>query len=230
MKNSRMIACLIALVVVLSLGLGLAVVNAMTRPDLLDGLPNYTHDKSKITVTGLNYEEQPYLGSPEAPVKVIEFADFKCPACKHWTAENFDTFKKEFIDTGKVQFFFMNYAFLDRDSYLAGIAGEAIYRQSNEKFWEFYKLIFENQKDEAEIWATPSFLIDLVGQQMKDIDMEQFKKDINNHTYLHQVKEDYKIGGYYGVNGTPTFFVNGILQRNSAYDSLQTAIREQLGE
>lgn len=114
-------------------------------------LPNYTDVKGSIVVDGLKYEKQPHLGSPDAKVKVIEFADFKCPACKMWTEKYLDTFIKDYVDTGKVELFFMNFAFLDRDSYLAASAGEAIYKQSNEKFWEYLHKLYANQGDESEI-------------------------------------------------------------------------------
>ncbi|MFX3643517.1 MAG: DsbA family protein [Candidatus Pristimantibacillus sp.] len=217
MKFKRLFILCAAVMVVCAMAILLAFMN---KEDSLDTLPNYTLDKEKIVVDGFNYENQPVLGSPLAKVKVIEFADFKCPACRNWSSDHFQTLKRDYIDTGKVQFYFANYAFLDRDSYLAGIAGEAIYQQSNEKFWEFYELLYQNQGDPTTIWATPKFLVDLVEQNMEGIDMELFQKNLKNFDYLHQVKEDYKIGGYYGVNGTPTFFINDQIVRISSYEDL----------
>ncbi|MDN4106690.1 DsbA family protein [Paenibacillus polymyxa] len=198
------------------------------KSKVFNELPNYTDDKQKIVVDGFKYKEQPHIGNSNAKVKVIEFGDFKCPACKKWTSENFNKFKREFIDTGKVEFYFMNYAFIDRDSYLAGAAGESIYHQNNEKFWEFYELLYKNQGKETEIWATPTFLIQLVKDNIKGIDQKQFELEVKNHTYLHSVKEDYKIGGFYGVNGTPTFIVNGKILRSSSYEDIKASIQKEL--
>lgn len=206
----------------------LVFVNQQSRASVLSGLPNYTDDKTKIVVDGFKYEKQPHLGDPQAKVKVIEFGDFKCPACRSWNQENFEKFKSEFVDTGKVELFFMNYAFIDRDSYLAGVAGEAIYQQSNDKFWEFYEKLYQNQGKESEIWATPSFLKDFVKKNIQGIDLDAFNKAIDEHSYLHDVKEDYKIGGYYGVNGTPTFVVNGSLVRSMDYEDIKAAIEAEL--
>ncbi|MGC6583680.1 thioredoxin domain-containing protein [Paenibacillus glucanolyticus] len=220
LRKSSMVIIAVLLIVT-SCVIMLALIN---RSSELEGLPNYTDDKQKINVDGFKYENQPHIGDPNAKIKVIEFADFKCPACKKWSAENFEKFKSEFIDTGKVEFFYMNYAFIDRDSYLAAAAGEAIYQQNNEKFWEFYELLYQNQGNESEIWATPSFLIKLVKENITNIDLEQFEYDVRNHVYLHDVKVDYKTGGYYGVNGTPSFFVNGKILRSSSYEDLRKAI------
>ncbi|WP_238996639.1 DsbA family protein [Paenibacillus pinistramenti] len=214
----------LAVLLVLILFGSLIFLNRQQQSSVLEGLPNYTDDKEPIVVTGFQYDRQPHLGDPDAKVKVIEFGDFKCPACKKWTTQNFSTFKSEFIDTGKVEFYFMNYAFLDRDSYLAAAAGEAVYKQNNEEFWNFYEQMYQHQGKESEIWATPSYLIQFGKDYLKGIDLKHYEQDVNEHTYLHQVKEDYKIGGYYGVNGTPTFFVNGKILRSMDYAELQAAI------
>lgn len=196
----------------------------------LDNLPNYTDVKGKIVVDGLKYEKQPRLGSDEAKVKVIEFADFKCPACKNWTDTYLDTFIKDYVDTGKAQLYFMNFAFIDRDSYLAASAGEAIYRQSNEKFWEYLHKLYANQGDESKIWATQKFILGFVKDNIDGIDYGQFEQDLKNHTYMYDVKEDFKIAGAYGVNGTPKFMVNGVLLPDSSYEGLSAAIEAALND
>ncbi|MCL6605370.1 MAG: DsbA family protein [Paenibacillus sp.] len=194
----------------------------------LDSLPNYTEVKGKIVVDGLKYEKQPHLGNAAATVKVIEFADFKCPSCKKWTEQYMDQFIKDYVDTGKVEFFFMNFAFLDRDSYLAASAGEAIYKQSNEKFWEYVHELYDNQGDESKIWATEKFILKFVKNNIDGIDFDQFETDLKNQTYMFDVKEDFKIAGSFGVNGTPQFMVNGVLLKDSSYESLTAAIDAQL--
>ncbi|WP_237690858.1 DsbA family protein [Paenibacillus caui] len=226
MNKKNMFFALVALFVVL-FG-ALVFMNRQERASELEGLPNYTDDKEKIVVNGFKYEEQPHLGDPAAKVKVIEFGDFKCPVCRKWTLQNFAKFKTEFVDTGKVEFFFMNYAFIDRDSYLAAVAGEAVYRQSNDKFWEFYEKMYEHQGKETEIWATPKYLIRFAKDNLSGIDQARYEKDVKEHTYLHQAKEDFKIGGYYGVNGTPTFVVNGKVLRTMAYEDIKAAIEQEL--
>lgn len=200
--------------------------NHQSRASALDGLPNYTEDKTPIQVDGYNLDRQPHLGDPNAPVKLIEFGDFKCPVCKNWTLTNFAKLKSDYIDKGKVEFYFINYAFIDRDSLLAAAAGEAVYQQSNTAFWTFYERLYEQQGKETDIWATPAFLKDFAKNEVSGIDLEAYNAAVDAHTYLHQVKEDFKIGGYYGVNGTPTFVVNGKVLRSNAYEDIAAAIAE----
>ncbi|WP_410511037.1 thioredoxin domain-containing protein [Paenibacillus sp. BR2-3] len=232
MKNNRYaLPMLLALVIVILAGVvGYVSVGKDNGASDLDSLPNYTEVEGKIVVDGLKYEKQPHLGISTATVKVIEFADFKCPACKKWTDQYLDRFIKEYVDTGKVEFFFMNFAFIDRDSYLAASAGEAIYKQSNEKFWEYVHKMYANQGDESKIWATEKYILNFVKKNIDGIDYDQFKTDLKNQTFMYDVKEDFKIAGSFGVNGTPQFMVNGVLQKDSSYESLTAAIDAKLAE
>ncbi|NQX48903.1 DsbA family protein [Paenibacillus tritici] len=230
--NGRILPMLLAVIAVLLIAIFVFILtNGKSSGTAgLDNLPNYTDVKGKIVVDGLKYEKQPHLGKEDARVKVIEFADFKCPACKNWTASYLDTFIKDYVDTGKVQFYFMNFAFIDRDSYLAASAGEAIHRQSNEKFWEYLHKLYANQGDESEIWATQKFILGFVKDNIEGIDYGQFEQDLKNHTYMYDVKEDFKIAGAYGVNGTPKFMVNGVLLPDSSYEGLSAAIEAALNK
>lgn len=191
-------------------------------------MPNYTEIKGKYIAEGLKYEKQPHLGKTDAKVKVIEFADFKCPACKKWKELNWSRLQKEFVETGKAEIFFINYPFIDRDSILAASAGETIAQQNNEKFWEFYEKLYDHQGDETQIWATQEFLLDFVKNNINGIDYSLFEQDFKEHTYMLDVKEDYKTAGHYGINGTPQFMVNGSLLPDSSYENLAAAIENQL--
>jgi protein-disulfide isomerase len=230
--NNRLLPMLLAVVVVILIAVLVFITTGNKSDDTaeLDKLPNYTDVKGTIVVDGLKYEKQPHLGNEDAKVKVIEFADFKCPVCKKWTANYLDTFIKDYVDTGKAELYFMNFAFLDRDSYLAASAGEAIYKQSNEKFWEYVHKLYANQGDESKIWATEKFILKFVKDNIEGIDYDQFEQDLKNHTYMYDVKEDFKIAGAYGVNGTPKFMVNGVLLPDSSYEGLSAAIDAALSD
>lgn len=156
----------------------------------------------------ISYDNLPSLGKQDAPVKVIEYADFKCPVCKDWTEENFAPFKKEYIDTGKVQFFFANYPVIN-DSDTAALAGKSIYKQNNDAFWKYYEAVYKNQKSEKENWATKEFLIQLVKDYVPGVDLQKLKSDLDNKVYANDVQGDVVQGERIGVTSTPTFFVNG---------------------
>ncbi|WP_438434300.1 DsbA family protein [Gorillibacterium sp. sgz500922] len=208
------------------------------QADLLKDMPNWTQIRGDIDISkGIEYDKQPYLGSPDAKVKVVEAADFKCPACANWTTGDMKKFKEAYIDTGKVQFFFMNYPFIDRDSILAASAGEAVFHQSNEAFWQFTEKLYAQQGDEKTIWATRDFLTDFVKKNVTGIDYAKFEEDLKNDTYMLDVKKDFKTTGSMGVNGTPQFFVNGVHQpapasgeKKTTYERLTEAVDAALAK
>lgn len=61
------------------------------------------------------------------------------------------------------------------------------------------------------MWATEKFLKKFVRENLSVIDQKKFEADLENHTYLLSVKEDFKISAANGVYGTPSFIVNGTI-------------------
>ena len=59
---------------------------------------------------------QPTLGDSDAPVTVVEFGDFKCPACKVWGEDVFPQLVSDYVDTGKVKFSYVNVLFHGEES------------------------------------------------------------------------------------------------------------------
>ncbi|MNO96967.1 Disulfide bond formation protein D precursor [compost metagenome] len=216
-------------VVLVGLLVLIGVLNKTQNATALEDLPNFTEIRGEMNLEEIDYSKQPHLGNGTSGVQVIEFADFKCPSCKVWDETYFETLKTEFVDSGKIDLYFMNYPFLDRDSILAAAAGESIYQQSNDAFWEYKKLLFANQGDERVIWATESFLLQLVKDNITSIDYAKFKDDLQNHTHALAAKEDFKLGGSLGVNGTPQFMVNGkLLPPSFSYEDLAAAIEAEV--
>lgn len=227
-KTSSKYMIIIFAVVLIALLVLIAVLNKSQNSTALEDLPNYTEIRGEMNLDGIDYSKQPHLGNGTTGVQVIEFSDFKCPACMMWNATYSEKLKAEFVDTDKIDLYFMNFAFLDRDSILAGAAGESIYRQNNDAFWQYKTLLFENQGDEKDIWATEKFLLQFVKNNITGIDYDQFKSDLKNHTHALNVKEDYKIAASLGVNGTPKFMVNGKLLPSSSYEELVAAIEVEI--
>ncbi|MFC7442886.1 DsbA family protein [Laceyella putida] len=177
----------------------------------------------------INYEGQPSIGNANAPVKLVEFGDFKCPTCKAFHDMIYPQLKKDYIDTGKVQMTFINYQFLGEDSVTAGIAGESIFKQNPEAFWKFYDAIYTHQGKESEKWATPEFLVDLTKKNIPEVNAEQLSKDLLGKAYEKEVLADNKLAQNYKVDGVPAIFVNGTkLENGMDYEALKKAIDAEL--
>jgi protein-disulfide isomerase len=168
-------------------------------------LPNAKHP-DPIT---FDYADLPMLGNSHAPVKVVEFGDFKCPSCKYFHDNIFPELEHQYIDPGTVRFYFMNFPFLGPDSTTAAEAGEAVYHQSQNAFWKFYNAIYTNQGNEKQEWATPDFLVNLARQYVPGIDYQKLATAIGQDTYKSAVQRDYDAGTKAGVDSTPTLFING---------------------
>ncbi len=200
---------------------------------------NSNHSKNQATgsATGtkgansvIQYNNEPAMGDSKAPVKIAEFGDYKCPICRAFELQVFPKLKHDYIDTGKVQFYFMNYPIIDQNSIPAANASEAIYEDHPTDFWKFHQLLYENQGDETKAWVTEDLLVKLAKQAVPSLDEKPFKWEINQVTYKDQVNRDKLMGERAGVDGTPTLFVNGKIVSSGPldYNGLKASIDQAL--
>ncbi|WP_242145049.1 MULTISPECIES: thioredoxin domain-containing protein [unclassified Bacillus cereus group] len=173
------------------------------------------------------YSTQQTLGKEDAPVKVVEFGDFKCPACRTWDATVFPRLKEDYINKGKVQFYFINFPFIGKDSELGAAAGEAIYKQDPDSFWKFYDEMYQSQKKDTEEWITEELLLNIVKEKLPKVNAEQFKKDLHSKEMKEKVRKDFDRAEKLKVQGAPSVYVNGNLT-NPDYDSMKKEIDKEL--
>jgi protein-disulfide isomerase len=138
-------------------------------------------------------------GPDDAPVTLVEYGDYECPYCGMASP----IVKRAQQDLGsRLRFIFRNFPLAESHPHarLAAMAAEAAGAQG--KFWEMHDMLFEHQDAlEAE---------DLVGYAKSlGLDVPQFTRDLEAGTYAKRVRDDFRNGVRSGVNGTPTFFVNG---------------------
>ncbi|OAB44747.1 hypothetical protein PGLA_04860 [Paenibacillus glacialis] len=67
---------------------------------------------------------------------MIEFGDYKCPSCKAWSEHLYPQLMKEYVDTSKVKFAYINVLFHGEESELASLAVESVFDQDPEAFWK----------------------------------------------------------------------------------------------
>ncbi|MEK4510238.1 DsbA family protein [Paenibacillus sp. FSL K6-2524] len=178
-------------------------------------------------LNGFETSNQPYIGDQKAPVVIVEFADYKCPSCKHWTEDVFPQLKKAYLDTGKAVFYFVDLPFLAPDSTAAALAGESLYQQNVDYFWTYYKLMMEQQGNKNDTWATKEFIMDLVKQNIPGVDLKQFEQDLDSLKYIDNINADIKIADDSQVGGTPTIFVNGNPVEDDSFEGIKAVIEKQ---
>jgi protein-disulfide isomerase len=159
------------------------------------------------------------LGPETAPVTLVEYGDYECPYCgaAHGVT-------KELVRTfgDDLRFVFRHFPLTQIHPHAARAAEAAEAAGAQGRFWQMHDLLFANQPRLA-----PQDLV--VYARALGLDLERFMADLRDHTYAPKVREDFMSGIRSGVNGTPTFFVNGV-RHNGGWDldSLEEAVREAL--
>jgi protein-disulfide isomerase len=138
-------------------------------------------------------------GPDDAPVTLVEYGDFECPYC----GMAYPIVKRAQQELGnRLRFIFRNFPLAEAHPHARQAAQAAEAAAAQGKFWEMHDMLFEHQ-DALE----PQ---DLVGYaESLDLDITRFEKDLEAGTYAKKVRDDFRSGVKSGVNGTPTFFVNG---------------------
>lgn len=138
-------------------------------------------------------------GSADAPLTLVEYGDYQCPFCG--AAYPVVKLLQETLGK-KLRFVFRNFPLTNAHAYalLAAEAAEAAALQG--KFWEMHDQIFEDQEllepDVIPVWAGKLGL-----------DLKRFENDMESEEVARRIREDRRDGVRSGVNGTPTFFIDG---------------------
>ena len=142
------------------------------------------------------------LGPANATVTMTEYASMTCPHCAAFHATTFQEIKKRYIDTGKVRFIFREFALNDIDLLAIVVARCA----PKERYLPLVETLYEKQ----EVWAVNNPVQPLLGiAKQAGFTDESFKACASNQKIIDGVKAQREAGSKFGVNSTPTFFING---------------------
>jgi protein-disulfide isomerase len=171
---------------------------------------------SEVTyVTGVTSEGEPYKGSPDAPLQLVEYSDFLCPHCGTF-ATTIDAVSADYIETGKLQVIYRNYAFLATESVQAAQAAECALDQGADKFWQYHDLLFANQG----IGRGASSKARLISYaEQIGLDTTTFRTCLNSNAKAGEVQSDLDEGNRLGVSSTPTWVLNGQIERGALPES-----------
>ncbi|MFT3936215.1 MAG: thioredoxin domain-containing protein [Chitinophagaceae bacterium] len=144
-------------------------------------------------------EHDHWQGHADAPIVLVEYGDYQCPHCGR-AYPIIKSIQEKMGD--QLRFAFRNFPLAEIHPYAtsAAIAAEAAALQH--KFWEMHDYIFEHQKKLNDI-----FLLRYAGQLQMNV--EKFESDITSSALAQKVEKDFESGIRSGVNGTPSFFING---------------------
>ncbi len=165
-------------------------------------------------------KSNPALGPNNAKVTIIEFSDFECPYCQRSQSVN-TKLREKYKD--QIRWVFRDYPLpFHQNAMFAHIAANCAYKQN--KFWEIFKLLFENTGN-----LTREKVLEL--SKMVELDQTQFNQCIadKDGSVRNEIESDVQDGQKVGVNGTPAFFINGIFVEGAqGYEVFERIIEEEL--
>lgn len=140
------------------------------------------------------------LGPESAAAVIVEYGDYECPYCAEAHQVMKDVLERF---AGRVRYVYRHFPLTRIHPYAQQAAEAAEAAGAQGKFWEMHELLFENQHaldDEALVSCADSL----------GLDVERFIEDLNEHRFARTVEENLLGGLRGGVDGTPTFYLNGI--------------------
>jgi len=178
-----------------------------------------TEWESSLTVP-VSDQRDHVQGPADAPVTLVEYGDYECPYC----GAAYPIVKEVQAAMGdRLRFVFRNFPISTAHPHAEQAAEAAEAAAAQGRFWEMHDLLYENQarlRDQ-----------DLRGYaEQLGLDVERFDGELAGHVHAGRVREDFMNGVRSGVNGTPTFYVNGA-RHDASYDrdTLQAALERAAG-
>lgn len=205
----------IVLICAVILGFGVWIGSRSGRSD--DGSPAAEEQTSVETkLTAKDWVK----GKAEAPITLMEYGDFQCPACGAYYPL-VERLMSEYPDRVRVVYREYPLVSIHDKAYAAALAAEAAGRQG--RFWEMYDKLFVNQKT----WTATTDYESLFTKYAQEIglDVERWKSDRTDKGMEEKIQGDRLSGDSLGVTSTPTFFLNGtLLPLPGSYENLKKAV------
>jgi protein-disulfide isomerase len=180
----------------------------------------------RVAVTPSHIEVTPedqVKGQAGSKVVLVEYSDFQCPACGAY----YPILKRLYQEFGdRMRFVYRHFPLKQHlHAVLAARAAEAAGRQG--KFWEMHDLIFEGQST----WTAQNDPEEtFIGYARKlRLDIKQFRADLDSREVQNAIEKNEESGNQAGIEGTPTFFLNGVMIQNPrSYDEFKNLIQRTI--
>jgi len=160
--------------------------------------------------------QEPFLGESNAPVTMIEYGSYLCGHCIDFSLNTFPKIEKEYIKTGKIKFIYRSFQPIELSMAL-------MCANEQNKFWEYHNRAISSsiaKEDDLKLFASA------IG-----LDTTKFNECLDSQKYQPTAEKIIKEGQDAGVEGTPTFFINGQkLVGALPYEDFQKAIDKELNK
>jgi predicted DsbA family dithiol-disulfide isomerase len=187
-------------------------------PELLARVAAW-RERLSLDTLGLSAPPDPsrdhMLGHPQAPLQLVEYADFECPSCQA-AMRVVNRIRKRLGD--ELLVVVRHFPIVDAHP-VAMLAAEAVEAAGAQgRFWDMYRRIYQSRHPPT------SESLHRHAVRLK-LDVPRFDNELREHVHAGRVLEDFETGLQSGVNGTPTFFVNGVRHDDEhTFESLLAAL------
>lgn len=160
-----------------------------------------TVDMAKLLEPGVLPEQA--LGKADAPVTIVEYASMTCPHCATFHEKTLPEFKAKYIDTGKVRMIFREFPFDPRAE-----AGFMLARCAKDNYFPMVDVLFRQQQNWAAVQNAKDALLQIA--KLAGFSQESFEACLTDQKLLEDVRAVRERGAKdFGVDSTPTFFIDG---------------------
>jgi protein-disulfide isomerase len=143
------------------------------------------------------------IGKDDAPVTIVEYASITCPFCAVFHIETYPTLKKDYIDTGKVKLIFREFP---TQPAKVAISGFMLARCSGDNYFPFINALFEQQQQ----WRNDPYEGFLRIAKQAGMSQQAFEKCLDDGNLAGEIENVARRAAQnFGVESTPTFFING---------------------
>lgn len=164
-------------------------------------------------------------GNPDAPVTIIEFADFECPGCANFATLQEPDVRTRLVDAGLANFRFYDFPLtqIHANTLSAHLAASCANEQG--KFWELHDAIFAAQTEwNTQATSNPRKVLDRLAQEV-GLDMARYGQCFDSQRTLPQVQANAAEGTQRGVSSTPTLLIgNRMYPGGLAYDEIKKLV------
>ena len=170
-----------------------------------------------LEVRDVATEGRPQRGADDAPITIVEFTDYECPFCGRYIRDTYPALMAEYGDRMKYVVRNFPLSSIHPNARKAAEAAECAFDQG--RFWEYHDALFQNQ-GALDVPSLKAYAEEL------GLDVETFSTCLDSGAKREVVAADHRDALAHGVNGTPTFFVNGRMlvgaQQLAAFEALLT--------
>lgn len=171
------------------------------------------------------------VGEANAPVQVLVFSDFTCPACRAWAGSVEQQVKSAYVEPGQVRLVYYDFPLGGSGQHAHGFLAARAARCAEEqgKFWELHDLLFARQSEWSYSRTAPIDQFITYATQV-ELERDAFSRCLRSDRHADVVTANRLLGDNLGVRATPTIFVGSrSIPDWRDWDGLQAAIQREMG-